>query len=214
MNRAGVPFLVSVMVSLFLIAACAQESQDGLSEAAHAEVREMIAWSEVRMANGLRESDAELSSKIEDDLRAHQYQIQNMLNDAHADRKQLNDESETLVFDRLTTQLDAQRDRLTEILDQYRLVMRTDLELMVARDEEIWAYLANSICPVDHWLTSQTYALLVMVNLLEGSQEFTTDDAWLFLEEGIASEGYNNSGQSLCSMDSEGQWALRLELQP
>ena len=92
--------------------------------------------------------------------------------------------------------------------------MTTDLELMVARDDEIWAYLADSICPVDHWLTSQAYALLVMVNLLEGSQEFTTDDARFFLEEGIASEGYNNSGQSLCSMDSEGQWALRLELQP
>ena len=73
--------------------------------------------------------------------------------------------------------------------------------------------LATSICPLDYHVTAQTYALLVMVNLLEGSQEFTTEDARHFLEDGIGSDGYNNSSQSLCSVDSEGRWSLRLEFQ-
>ena len=97
--------------------------------------------------NGIRESDAEISRKMDAYLRTYRTDIQKLLNDAHTERKQLNDESAALISDRLATQLDAQRGRVIEILDQYRLEMRAELDtyvdLMVTRDDEIWAYLAR-----------------------------------------------------------------------
>ena len=116
-----------------------------------------------------------------------------------------------------------QIDRVTEIMDDYAAALNSgvdaDIEdseaLMSARLNSVWDYLAASICPLDYWLTGQVYALLVILDVLEhADSELTLQDARNFLNEGMLPEDYVSNLNSLCSLDANGHWRLRLEVRP